>query len=305
MKPKVSVVIPFFNTEAYIEEAINSIQVQTLSELEIILVDDGSTDQSLAIVQRLAQQDKRIRVFSQSNQGVSAARNKGLELVNGEFIYFLDSDDSLEKNALALCYEKCVRDQLDFVFFDAESIHLQNNYPAQTYIHRANRENQISSGPDLLNQQLDTYTYRSPVWLNFIRADFLQQHHLSFFPGIIHEDELFTFFLYIYAKRVGYIAQIFSKRKLRHNSIMTQKFSWKNIRGYLTVTEELLKVSHTLPSEVQPTLHKYLRFMLNAVIWKAHTLSVQEKRKLFSHCVHRHYLKYITLKNLLVLFLKA
>lgn len=95
--PKISVVIPVYNTEAYVGEAIESAREQTLRDIEIIVIDDGSTDRSPFIIRELANTDPRIRIYTQTNQGVSAARNKGLEYIKGEFIYFLDSDDLLEK----------------------------------------------------------------------------------------------------------------------------------------------------------------------------------------------------------------
>ena len=123
MKPvKVSVIIPVYNTELYVRQTIQSILGQTLHDIEIITVDDGSTDNSLSILSELAEQDHRIKIFAHKNQGVSVARNIGLEQASGEFIYFMDSDDLLEKDTLEICYQKCLDEQLDFVFFDAEGL---------------------------------------------------------------------------------------------------------------------------------------------------------------------------------------
>ena len=122
MKPvKVSVIIPVYNTELYIRQTILSILGQTLHDIEIIAVDDGSTDNSLSILSELAEQDHRIKVFAHRNQGVSVARNIGLGQASGEFIYFMDSDDLLKKYTLEICYQKCLDEQLDFVLFDAEA----------------------------------------------------------------------------------------------------------------------------------------------------------------------------------------
>lgn len=303
--PKVSIVIPVYNTETYIGEAIESIRRQTLREFEIIVVDDGSTDRSLSVIQSLSAEDPRIQVHTQANSGVSAARNKGLQYVTGEFLYFLDSDDLLEADALETCYRKCTEEKLDFTFFDAESINPGNRYTAQNYLHTSFSTEETAKGIDILNRQLDTATYRSPVWLNFIRTSYLQQHRLSFYPGIIHEDELFCFLLYVYAERVGYIPRTFSQRRLREDSIMTQKFSWKNIAGYLTVTEEISKFRQGKPTEMTAIADKYLRSMLNAVVWKSHTLPFRDKYRLFRECVRRKYLPFLRPKNLFVMFFKS
>ena len=98
--PCVSVIIPIYNTENYLREALDSICNQTLQELEIILINDGSTDNSQAIIEEYAQKDIRIHYSIQSNQGQGVARNNGLQLATGKYIYFMDSDDILETDAL-------------------------------------------------------------------------------------------------------------------------------------------------------------------------------------------------------------
>lgn len=302
--PKVSIVIPVYNTESYIGEAIESIRRQTLKEIEIIVVDDGSADRSLSIVQSLSDEDPRIQVYTQANSGVSAARNKGLQYVKGEFLYFLDSDDLLEADALETCYRKCTEEKLDFVFFDAESIDPGNRYATQSYLHTFSSTEKTARGIDVLRGQLDNATYRSPVWLNFIRTSYLQQHRFSFYPGIIHEDELFCFLLYVHAERVGYISRTFSKRRWRGDSIMTQKFSWENITGYLTVTEEILKFRQGKPTDMSAIADQYLRSMLNAVIWKSHTLPFRDKYRLFRECIRKKYVSFLRPKNFFVMFFK-
>ena len=97
---KFSVIIPVYNAEKYIERAIDSIVKQDYKDYEMILINDGSTDRSLEIIQRLAERNTRIRVESIVNEGVSHARNKGIELANGEYVLFMDADDMHEENTL-------------------------------------------------------------------------------------------------------------------------------------------------------------------------------------------------------------
>ena len=110
---KVSVVIPVYNTEKYVREAVESIMNQTLRKLEIIIINDGSTDNSLQVAEELAAADSRIQVYSQTNRGLSMARNAGITHAHGRYIYFMDSDDLLEKDAMELCYSKCEEKELD------------------------------------------------------------------------------------------------------------------------------------------------------------------------------------------------
>lgn len=114
--PKVSVIIPVYNTCNYVQEALESICRQTLTDLEIIVIDDGSTDGSREVIDKIAATDSRIQVYGQTNQGLSVTRNEGLKYAVGEYIYFMDSDDLLEPDALELCYNKCIAEALDFVF---------------------------------------------------------------------------------------------------------------------------------------------------------------------------------------------
>ena len=114
---KVSVVIPFYNVEDYLGECLDSIINQTLDDIEIICVNDGSTDDSLKIVEELATSDDRIKIFSQENQGASASRNHGVKKTHGDYIYFMDSDDILELNALEDLYDFSVSNDLDILIF--------------------------------------------------------------------------------------------------------------------------------------------------------------------------------------------
>ena len=103
--PKVSVIIPVYNTEKYLRECLDSVVNQTLRDIEIICVDDGSTDNSLAILREYETKDSRIKVLTQENINAGAARNKGLSEATGEFLSFLDSDDFFEPDAIERMYE--------------------------------------------------------------------------------------------------------------------------------------------------------------------------------------------------------
>ena len=105
--PKVSIIIPIYNTAPFLRETLDSICNQSLKELDIILINDGSTDESPDIIEEYALRDHRIRYMTQPNQGQSVARNNGLQLATGKYIYFMDSDDKLDTDALKECYNIC------------------------------------------------------------------------------------------------------------------------------------------------------------------------------------------------------
>lgn len=115
MTPKVSVIVPIYNVEPYLQQCIDSIRRQTVHEIEILLIDDGSPDMCPKMCDRFACEDERIRVFHQPNAGVSAARNLGINMAVGEWIMFVDPDDWLEHNAVAVLYECAVSKNCDIV----------------------------------------------------------------------------------------------------------------------------------------------------------------------------------------------
>ena len=111
--PKISIIIPIYNTEEYLRECLNSVINQTLKEIEIILIDDGSTDNSGKICEEYASKDKRIKVIHQKNQGAAISRNKGIDLAQGKYLYFLDSDDYIESDTLEKMLNKIEQEDAD------------------------------------------------------------------------------------------------------------------------------------------------------------------------------------------------
>ena len=303
--PKVSVIIPVYNTEKYVRQAVESILLQTLKDIEIIIVNDGSTDGSMTILEELAAQDERIKLFSQENQGQSVARNFALQKVGGKYLYFMDSDDYLENDALELCFEKAESNNLDFVLFDAEILNPQDTTAIDITYQRTQiiNEESIYTGSELLNLFIHEYIFTPSPCLSFINTTFFRQNNLSFYPDIIHEDQLFTCQLYLNANKVMCIAKPFFKRRFRANSTMTNRFAWKNMHGYLTVTTGLLQYASKHP-EYKKLIDLFLSQMLDAAVWQAHVLPLDQRIRLFFLCV-KDYKKYVTNKTLLTLLLKS
>ena len=301
--PKVSVIIPVYNTEKYVRQAVESIRRQTLKDIEIIIVNDGSTDGSMTILEELTAQDERIKLFSQENQGQSIARDFALQKVGGKYLYFMDSDDYLENEALELCFEKAESNNLDFVLFDAEILNPQDTTAIDITYQRTQimDEESIYTGNELLNLFIRKYIFTPSPCLSFINTAFLRQQNLSFYPGIIHEDQLFTCKLYLNANKVMCIAKPFFKRRFRSDSTMTNRFAWKNMRGYLTVTAELLQYASKHP-EYKKLIDLFLSQMLDASVWQAHVLPLKEKIKLLPRIAKHH--QYVRLRTWLVLMLK-
>lgn len=183
--PEVSVIIPIYNTAAYLRKALDSICGQTLKELEIILIDDGSTDGSRGIIEEYAKRDARIRWYAQPNQGLSVARNRGLLHATGKYIYFMDSDDILDTQALRRCHDLCEKRELDFIFFDAkpltESADSQN---IPNYDRKGKIDESVHSGMEMLDYELSNRLFLTPVYLCMVNRLFLKNASLAFIPAL-------------------------------------------------------------------------------------------------------------------------
>lgn len=301
--PKVSVIIPVYNTRAYVEEAVRSIMNQTLRDIEIIIINDGSTDNSLSVIEKLAREDSRIRFYSQENKGLSNTRNVGIEVALGQFLYFMDSDDVLAPSAFEICYPLCTEKNLEFVFFNAESFSEDMDIPMEIDYQRGNLfdEQKVYSGKEMLSIMLNKNKYRASACLNFVRRSVIVQHKLKFYPNIIHEDELFTALLFMQSSRVGYINSAFFKRRFREDSIMTRRYSMKNVTSYLVVTEQLILFSHGKDNELVQLVSRLLTYILDPNIYKANGLALKDRLSIFIHCLKKGYLRYLSVKTIVVL----
>ncbi len=120
----ISVIVPVYNVEDYLEECINSILSQTYTNLEILIVDDGSMDNSLAIIQEFSQRDSRITIFTKENGGLSSARNRAIDEAKGEYLTFIDSDDYIEENYIEYLMKSLIDNEADISIVN--SYHMMN-----------------------------------------------------------------------------------------------------------------------------------------------------------------------------------
>ncbi len=241
---KVSIVIPVYNVESYLEECMESVINQSLDDIEIICINDGSTDSSLKILERYESKYNNIIVINQENKGLSASRNVGIRKARGKYIYFLDSDDFINIKSMEKCYKVCEDGNLDMVTFDAECF-LDKDYIGfdinENYDRKGFLPEEIVSGKELYIVSNEKGSYRAPVWLNFYKTEFIKSNNLFFIEGIYHEDEIHTCESLLKAKRVKYINEKFFKRRIRNNSIMTSSINKKHVEGNFEVVKYLCK----------------------------------------------------------------
>jgi len=246
MKPKVSVIVPVYNIEAYIGECLNSIVTQTFKNIEIILIDDGSTDLSSKIIKDFAQKDNRIIIHSQSNQGVSAARNAGISLASGEYILFVDGDDLIVENAIEMIYKYAIATKVEIVIGNALFCYEDGRQVA--VFPRTQELNMYKASGDICIMKLmEINAYPPLVYLFFIKRKFILRNKLYFKQNIIHEDELWCIQALFYAKHVFLIDFYYYMYRQREGSIMNSNNNLFRIKSLLIVVSEL----NTFAREIQ------------------------------------------------------
>lgn len=219
--PKISVVIPVYNVERYLAECVDSVLVQSFGDYEIILVDDGATDSSGQICDEYANKDPRVRVIHRQNGGLSAARNTGLDAAAGDYVYFLDSDDYIAPDTLQKLHALAEREGADVVFFDAWVFFTDCEPDPKVYQYHRSRSYGCKPGREMLLELLETDEYRTAVPLMLFRRGYMAEQGLRFREGILHEDELFTFYVYHGNGRIAHCHEEFYARRMRPASIMT------------------------------------------------------------------------------------
>ena len=240
-KGLVSIIIPVYNVEKYLRECIQSAIEQTYNNIEVILVDDGSPDDCPQVCDEYASLDHRVRTVHQDNRGLSAARNTGLAAAKGEYIYFLDSDDFIREDAIQTLIEEADGKGLDVVVFDALVTGEDGRVDeSNRYYIRDGRYDVVDEGKTLFAEMLRNFSYKSSVPLLFIRHSCLINNNLSFYEGILHEDELFTFLLLMQCNRTGHLPKTLYYRRMRSDSIMTSPSTENNFLGYLCVFGEMV-----------------------------------------------------------------
>lgn len=204
--PKVSVIVPIYNVEKYLEKCINSLLSQTLEDIQIILVNDGSKDNSGNIAKEYEKNNKdRVIYVEKENGGLSDARNYGLKYATGDFIAFLDSDDYIEKNAYEEMYNKAIEENADYVECDfiwefPNKIRVDKQYPYK------NKKEMLSF-------------VRVVAWNKLIKRQLITDNNLEFPKGLRYEDIEFTYKLIPFINKFAYVDKPFIHYVQRKGSI--------------------------------------------------------------------------------------
>lgn len=241
----ISVIIPVYNVEKYLVECLESVINQTYTNLEIILVDDGSTDSSPQICDEYVGKDERITVIHQKNSGPSKTRNTGLENANGKYVYFLDSDDYIESNALELLLNKAESGSADLVFFDAHSFADNGTAIPQGYEIKGDYE--PASGYEVLTKLHKNKDYHCAICLLFISRQLLCDNKIRFLEeAYCSEDMLFTYRVFCSSKKALQCKNTLHHRRYRSDSIVTSQKTQRHFRSCRDVYEKVRDYSESI-----------------------------------------------------------
>ncbi|GAA4898918.1 glycosyltransferase [Flaviramulus aquimarinus] len=228
MKDKISIIVPVYNVEAYLERCIDSIINQTYKNLEIILVNDGSTDNSKIICEQYVKKDPRIVVVNQENSGSSIARNTGLDIATGQIISFIDSDDYIDNSMLEKMVQHMIANNLEVV--EIEPNVLTRN---KVFDNKFTIEDNISA-----IKRIITNTSFS-VWRRIYKKSLIE--NMRFIPKIIHQDVFFTIDILNKISNIGYLNSPLYTYNTDNISVIRSKYTTKKIDTGIRATEYIIK----------------------------------------------------------------
>ena len=245
---KISVIVPVYNTEKYIEKCLDSLTYQTLKDIEIIVINDGSTDRSKEIIDDYAKKYKNIKAYHLQNGGVSKARNFGLKKAKGEYITFLDSDDYIDDNLYEKMYDKAKENDADVCECD--------------YIWEFLKKKRY----DYLNKNIHPLlSMRAVVWNRLYKRELLINNKISFHEGVHFEDVEFCYEVFPYIKNFAYVKDVYVHYVQRDNSITSDRTDkLKDIYKVLDGTIQYYKKHHFYDEYKNELEYIYMRYIFGS-----------------------------------------
>lgn len=284
---KFSIIIPVYNVEKFLRECLNSITSQTLKNFEVICIDDGSTDNSLEILQEYANKDSRFKVISQENQGQGIARNKAIDIASGEYLFFVDPDDFIESKTLASIYDKFCQTNAEIVQFDYATCRENGKYRGMNsykkrlkkYFKFSIKNNQIFNWNDIKKKNLQGMSLC--VWDKAYKTAFIKQHDIKFAPNKHGEDNIFSISANLLADKILYINRVFYHYRTRLDSAVN-KASNDNFCIFDNI--ELLRnflISNNLFDEYKASFEEYVSTVLS---WHFSNIPTESVERYLSKC---------------------
>lgn len=294
-----SIVIPAYNVDAYISRCLDSCICQSIpkDDYEMIIVNDGSTDRTLDIASEYANQYKNIRILSQENKGLSEARNTGLCESSGKYVWFVDSDDWIERDCLNLVFQALKADvdlleiQYQLVFEDGK----------------------IQEGsPTLIKGIIDGQTQTlagglpTPAQFTLYRRDFLVENQLRFMPGIYHEDCEFKPRAVLLAKRISSVSTICYNYFQRTSGSITSSYKIKNATDAVIALNSVYDFVQPYDEKIKAAVYGKISMWINSILLGMESLGREERKKVIDlFAANRHLLKAMRESNVLKYILEG
>ena len=283
-RPKFSVIVPVYKVEEYLETCVNSLHAQSMEagSMEIILVDDGSPDRCGEICDRLAEVYEEIRAIHKTNGGLSSARNAGILKAQGEYLVFVDSDDTLEPGALHRIEDALQKyGEADAVFYDGIEDDGRNRLPLRRIPTEGSRV--TDSGKDFMLEKCRDNNLNMEAWLYVWKKDYLEENQLTFKEGILHEDVEFTPRALLKCGKIIELSDQLYHYMVRENSISTQKNKGKNARDLFATLCEQERIADQQDPELQKwmkngILNSYLNMIQTARMYQKQYRKLVDKR---------------------------
>lgn len=277
---KVSVIVPVYNAEKYLAQCMDSIVRQTLREIEIICVDDGSADGSPKILEEYARQDDRIRLVSQENAGAGAARNRGLSEAKGEYLSFLDADDFFEPDMLERAYRKAREQKAQLLVFGSDQYRedlkefCQVDWTIRKYALPPYRPMNYRTFTENVFKVFVGWT-----WDKLFEREFVLKHELRFQEQRTSNDLLFVFSALVLAERIEVEEAVLAHQRRDNPESLsnTREKSWQCFYYALTALRENL-VRYGLYRELE---QDFVNYALHFSLWNYRTIQGEMKKELY------------------------
>lgn len=261
----ISIIVPVYNTEKWIGECLFSILSQSIIEIEIICINDGSTDKSKKILKKFAFLDCRIIIIKQENKGLAATRNEGLNFALGKYILFLDSDDMFQNGTLNELINIINKIKVEVIYFDAYLLFM----PGMAYnknkvnYYRRKKSYGYLSGKDLFSNIILNESFSDSACLMMINRMWLNENKIKFIEGIIYEDSIFSIQVLMKATHTFHIKKKYYIYRIRSNSIMSSYIKPINLYSRLIGYKEFIKIyeNEKLSKYQQKALLKYIKMI--------------------------------------------
>lgn len=242
-KVKISIIIPTYNSEKFILECLESVFNQTYPAYEIIIINDGSTDCTDDIIRNCLELQKNIVYLTQDNRGQGASRNRALQIVRGNYVMFIDSDDFIEPVTLEVCAKKAYEDKCDFVNFQWKSYNNKTGKFKYSFLNKSYAQSNILVGLEC-EKLLTVRAYYTCC--NMYRYDFLMTNNIRYGEGYIYEDHIFYTKACLCAQTVSLIHSPLYNYRLHDEATTKKRLGNRHYGGQLQATMETIEILHKL-----------------------------------------------------------